>query len=245
MIRLLKQGYAHLLDTTVETLATPGLHWVVSPKRDQPEWANWVHPIWFFKMENSVVCSVSPTYATRTQQIMADVVMASLLDRALLTRAHLITDGQSALELEWVQCELLYYPHADPPVLRSDHAIEPLQPTDERSRRFLRNFDGGVYGLRAEDGVMAAHAFIKNKGALQEIAVGTEPAYQRRGLGKAVVAAAVAQILRQGKVPVYWPDSLQNTGSYRLAYALGLQKVAEMLFCCYAQPDWEGFPLPE
>lgn len=241
---LLIQGYAHLLDTTVATLATPGLHFVITPQRDRPEWANWVHPIWFFKIDNSVVCSVSPTYATRTQQIMADVIIGSLLDATLLTRAHSITDGQSAVPLEWVQCELLYYPHTDPPVLRADYAIAPLQPTDEPSRRFLRNFDGGVYGLRAGDGVMAAHAFIKDKGVLQEIAVGTEPAYQRRGLGKAVVAAAVAQILRQGKVPVYWPDSLQNIGSYRLAYALGFQKAAEMLFCCYAEPAWKGFPLP-
>lgn len=243
MLNLLKQGYAQLLDTTIETLTPPGLHFVVTPKRDQPEWANWVHPIWFFKIDNSVVCSVSPSYATRTQAMMAGAVMDTLLADRLLRRAQAITAEQNAVALEWVRCELLYYPDADPPALSTGYPVEPLQPTDERSRAFLRNFDGGVYGIRAADGVMAAHAFIKNKGVLQEIAVGTEPAYQRRGLGRAVVAAAVARILQQGKVPVYWPDSLANVNSYRLAYAVGFQKVAEMLFCCYAQPEWSGFPL--
>lgn len=243
MLELLKQGYARLLDTSVERFAAPGFHFVVTPKRDLPEWANWVHPIWFMKIDDTVICSVSPAYAVRTKQIVVDVAIDTLLSAELLIQVHSITKEQGSVHPEWVQCELLYYPHAYPPDSPSGYLVECLQPSDERSKYFLRNFDGGGYGIRAEDGSIAAHACIKDKGLLQEIAVGTEPAYQRRGMGKAVVAAAVAQILQQGKVPVYWPDSLQNAASYKLAYALGFQKAGEMLFCCYAQSDWVGFPL--
>jgi hypothetical protein len=38
-----------------------------------------------------------------------------------------------------------------------------------------------------------------------------------------------------------WPDSLDNKTSYALAQSVGLVKVAEMLFCAYAQPGWPGF----
>ncbi|MEZ4863544.1 MAG: GNAT family N-acetyltransferase [Caldilineaceae bacterium] len=258
MLAQLQQGYAQMLDVSVERMRTPGLHVVVTPRRDQPEWANWVHPVWFFKLEETVVCSVSPVYATKAKAVLAAVKLASLLDTDLLTVMQQITAQQSTrgqstteqsatavhpAEMEWVQCELLYYPYASPPQLSSQHVVENLQPTDDNVRGLLRLFDGGVYGIRAEDGTIAAHGCIKDKGLVHEIAVGTEVAYRQRGMGKAVVAAAVAQILERGKVPVYWPDSLQNLASYRLAYALGFQKAAEMLFCCYALPDWAGFPL--
>lgn len=247
MLDRLKQGYAKLLDASVKHFATPGLHFVITPKRDQPEWANWVHPIWFFKIDNTVICSVSPTYATRAKQILAGVALDTLLSVELLTLVHHITEGQAvesqcAEGLEWVQCELLYYSHSHPPVLAPSYAVEQLQPIDARSRYFLRNFDGGGYAIRAEDGVIASHACIKDKGLLHEVAVGTEAAYRQQGMGKAVVAAAVAHILHQGGVPVYWPDSVQNVPSYNLAYSLGFQKAAEMLFCCYALPNWAGFP---
>ena len=67
-------------------------------------------------------------------------------------------------------------------------------------------FDGGVFAILENDRV-ASHAGIKDKGLIQEIAVGTEPEFQRRGFGKAVVAAAIRHILAQGKVVVYIPDN--------------------------------------
>ncbi|MEZ4733665.1 MAG: GNAT family N-acetyltransferase [Caldilineaceae bacterium] len=241
MIELLKQGYARLLDVNVDRLATPGIHVVVTGRREQPEWANWVHPIWFFQMANTVIGSVAPAYAAAAQQITAHLTPDTLLCSEMVALAHSSTEALGPADLEWVQCELLYYPSPQPPTRSSGYTVEKLQPTDEHSRYFLRNFDGGGYGIRATDGTIAAHACIKNKGLLYEIAVGTEAAYRRRGMGKAVVAAAVAHILQQGKVPVYWPDSLNNIASYQLAYSLGFQKVAEMFFCCYAVPDWPGF----
>lgn len=245
MLDSLKQGYAHLLDINVAFFGEPGIHIVVTAKRDLPEWANWVQPIWFLAIDDAVVCSVSPACAAAVKQVTADLTNTSLLDPELLALVHPITEPQPQNdgELEWVQCELLCYTRSTPPALLSDHTIERLQPIDERSRGILRNFDGGGYVVRADDGSIAAYAGIKNKGLLQEIAVGTEPDYRRRGMGKAVVAAAVAQILHNGRVPVYWPDSVENLASYQLAYALGFQKVAEMLFCCYALPDWAGFPV--
>lgn len=248
MMKRLKQGYAQLLDASLEYFETPGTHFVVTAMRDQPEWANWVQPIWLMKIGNTVLCSVSPAYATKLQHLLLGVVLDTLCSPDLLALMQRITeepaeDTPRVLGLEWVQCELLYYPDTVPPALPSVHRVESLLPSDQQARRFLRDFDGGGYGIRAEDGTIAAHACIKNKGLLQEIAVGTESAYRQRGMGKAVVAAAVTQILQQSKLPVYWPDSLQNVASYQLAYALGFQKGAEMLFCCYALPNWSGFAL--
>ncbi|MBX3010080.1 MAG: GNAT family N-acetyltransferase [Caldilineaceae bacterium] len=243
MQTLLRQGYATLLGVAVERLTMPGIHLVVTPVREQPEWANWVHPIWFFKLADTIVCSASPAYVAAAQQLIDQMRPETFLDSQWMDFAASVTGAQGPADLEWVQCELLYYPNIEPPKVASDHPVEKLQPTDARSSYFLRNFDGGGYGIRTADGTIAAHACIKDKGLLQEIAVGTELAYRQRGMGKAVVAAAVAQICQQGKVPVYWPDSLTNAASYQLAYSLGFQKVAEMFFCCYAQPDWPGFPL--
>jgi RimJ/RimL family protein N-acetyltransferase len=244
MLHKLKQGYARLLDAPVEALDRPGFSLVATPAREQPEWANWLFPVWLFAIGPSLICSVSPPYAGPARTAFESLSPQTLLDAETLTRARQVIDDRMAAQREWVQCELFFYPHSQPPDLAAPYPVEKLQPGDEQAIDFLRNFDGGAYGLRAENGQIIAHACIKNKGLLQEIAVGVEAGYRRRGLAKAVVAQAIAAILNQGKVPVYWPDSPRNTASYRLAAALGFQKAAEMCFCCYELPGWAGFPLP-
>jgi RimJ/RimL family protein N-acetyltransferase len=245
ILHRLKQGYAHLLDAPVEALDRPGFTLVVTPAREQPEWANWIFPIWLFAIGSSLICSVSPGYAEPAQAAFASLPLKTLLNQETLTRARRVIDDRTATGQEWVQCELFFYPHPRPPDLAAAYPVEKLQPVDEQAVDFLRSFDGGAYGIRAENGEIIAHAGIKNKGLLQEIAVGVEAGYRQRGLSKVVVAQAIVAILNQGKVPVYWPDSLRNTASYRLAAALGFQKAAEMCFCCYELPGWAGFPLPE
>jgi len=240
-LQKLKQGYAHLLGVPATALDSPGLTFVKTARRDQPEWANWLFPIWLFSINTSLICSVAPHYAKPTQDAFAALPAEALLQPETLALARTVIDDQPDNGLEWVQCELLFYPQPRPPQLNFPHPVEKLQPVDEQARGLVRSFDGGVYGIRVENGFIAAHAGIKDKGLIQEIAVGTEPGYQRRGMGKAVVAHAVADILKQGKVPVYWPDALENKASYALAASSGFQKVATMLFCAYELPNWQGF----
>jgi hypothetical protein len=57
------------------------------------------------------------------------------------------------------------------------------------------------------------------------------------------VAHAITAILVAGCAPTYWPDTLDNTGSYTLARSVGMVKVADMLFCAYPEPGWPGFPV--
>ena len=233
-------GYARLLDVPVSVFSQPGFTLVETTQRNEPEWAGWVLPIWLFALGRTVVCSVSPSLAACAHEVLMTDAPSHLLTSAALTQAQRITN-----RWEWVQCELFYYPHEEPPRVATEHAIKALQPGDPEADRRLRTFDGGVLAIRDQMGQILSAAYIKNKGVLQEIAVGTSSDYRRQGLGKAVVAEAVQTILRNEKVPVYWPDSRENQASYALVQSLGFVKVAEMLFCCYEQPDWQGFPLPE
>jgi hypothetical protein len=242
-LQKLKQGYAHLLDVPAAALDSPGLTFVETARRDQPEWANWLFPIWLFSIDSSLICSVASHYAKLAKGAFEPLPADALLRPETLALARTVIDDQAGEGLEWVRCELLFYPYPRPPQLNFPYPVEKLRPIGDQAIELISNFDGGVYGIRVENGFIAAHAGIKNKGLIQEIAVGTEPGYQRRGMGKAVVAYAVADILRQGKVPVYWPDSLENKASYALAASLGFQKVATMLFCSYELPDWYGFPI--
>lgn len=229
-------GYAQLLNAPVEKFFTPGLTFVSTSVRDLPEWANWIQPVWLFAFEDALICSVSPNYAEVAEAHFAGVGADTLLSDATLARAMTVVP-----DLEWVRCELFYYPHRDPPQLMHKYKVEELQAGQPGAEKHLRTFDGGVYVIRSSNGEITAAAFIKNKGLIREIAVGTEEGYRRQGRGQAVVAFAIQEILAQGYVPTYWPDSFENRGSYALAQSVGLVKVAEMLFCAYEQPEWQGF----
>src|SRR5688572_6512214 len=99
------QGYAQLLDAPVEKFHTDSITFVSTPVRDRPEWANWIQPIWLFGFEGSVICSTSPTYAEAAKANFADVTAATLLSEGSLARARSLEPT-----LEWVPCELFYYP---------------------------------------------------------------------------------------------------------------------------------------
>lgn len=232
------EGYAQLLDAPRASFFAEGITFVNTTVRDLPEWANWVQPIWLFAFEAAVICSVSPTYAEAAEAGLAAVTTAIVLSDATLARATAL-----APDLEWVRCELFYYPHEQPPQISHNYTVTQLLPGQPGATKHLANFDGGVYVIRDEDEEITAAAYIKNKGLIREIAVGTEEAYRRQGRGTAVVAYAIREILAQGYVPTYWPDSFENKGSYAVAHTVGMVKVAEMLFCSYAQAEWQGFPV--
>jgi GNAT superfamily N-acetyltransferase len=238
VLQKLKQGYARLLDVPVECFEKPDFILVETTIRESAEWANWVMPVWLLSIESSIVCSVSPKYARLVQTLFGSMVIETLINPELWEKAHCLIDAEG-----WRQREIFFYPNSQPPPLTTPYQVEKLKLGDKVAEPFLRAFDGGVYAIRDQAGQIASHAGIKNKGLINEIAVGTEPEYQKKGMGKAVVTHAVTGILARGTVPALIPDTVTNVASYALAHSFGFQKVGEMLFWEYELLKWKGFPL--
>lgn len=235
--KLFQEGYAKILGISSSQLSEPGTIFVSTPVRSLPEWANWVHPIWFFALDDTLICSVAPHFDEEAKTILASIQGNSLLD----SKAREVAGFTYQTGVEWVQCELFCYLSDQPPAISSSHKVEDVKPDDPNAQHLFRNFDGGVYAIRNSEGQIVSQAAVKNKGIINEIAVGTQPNYRRQGMGATVVAYAVQQILAKGRIPTYWPDRLDNVGSYAIAQAVGFQKIADMLFCCYPESDWPGF----
>lgn len=85
---------------------------------------------------------------------------------------------------------------------------------------WLRPFGGKVLVVR-ENGKYAAGLGIKHHDELgQEVAVATEERWRRRGLARALVSRAAADILRGGGVPIYL-HGRTNAASAHVAEAAG------------------------
>jgi GNAT superfamily N-acetyltransferase len=217
-------GYAALMDVDETLFSTPGVHTVETAVRDRPEWANWLIPIWFIRINAAMVCSVSPAYREVADNTIGLLSHVSLLDPDLAPQVTALTIGG-----EWRQREIFVYPtKATPNATHQQEVVHLTAGHGPQAQSLLKVFDGGVFAI-LDNGQVASHAGIKNKGLIQEIAVGTRPNWQKRGFGKAVVAAAVGHILTQQKVVTYVPDLLGNTASYALARSLGFAKFAETL----------------
>jgi RimJ/RimL family protein N-acetyltransferase len=239
-IQKLKQGYAHLLDAPVAAFESSGLTFIETGRRELPEWANWVIPLWLLDLGPAVICSVAPPYAAVAKTLVESLKANTLLSPEMAHRARQLINAEG-----WQQREILFFPGQDPPPIFSPahiwpYPVEKLKP-GAAGDALLKAFDGTVFVIRNWEEQIVAHAGIKNKGILREIAISVESVYRCKGMGTAVVAEAVTEILAEEKVPVFIPDRLTNTASYALARSLGFAKVGEMLFWEYEQPGWEGF----
>ncbi len=203
---------------------TPGFFLEVIERRAEVAWENWLQPIWLVRLGETTVCTLAPTYAR-----LAEKVFGSWNGRSLLS-PELYREAQKCFgALGWQPLEILYYPGAEiSPQGMSQRAVR-LEKDHPAYDEFSRAFSGSTYVVLNENRHVLSWAGIKDHGWINEIAVGTEVGHRRKGLGKAVVAQAVADILSRGRVPVYVPDALTNAGSYALAYSLGFQKAGEML----------------
>jgi hypothetical protein len=79
--------------------------------------------------------------------------------------------------------EILFFSGPEPPLVFNPadirpYLVEKLKP-GTAGDVFLKVFDGTVFVMRNRAGQIVAHAGIKNKGILREIAVGVEPAAAR------------------------------------------------------------------
>jgi GNAT superfamily N-acetyltransferase len=84
-------------------------------------------------------------------------------------------------------------------------------------------FERAVGFCALHDGVIVSHCLTDCvSGRRAEIGVGTEPDYRRRGLGRLVSAATLAECLRRGIDDVAWHSHASNKGSIAIALGLGL-----------------------
>src|SRR5438067_767796 len=121
--RMALAGYAALMNVDVTLFSIPGVHVVETIIRDNPEWSNWIIPIWFVKFETSTVCSVSPTYRNVVDEIITRLNRYSLLSPNLGSEVTALTIGG-----EWTQREILIYPSAKAPEVK--HKIQAVRLTE-------------------------------------------------------------------------------------------------------------------
>jgi GNAT superfamily N-acetyltransferase len=95
-----------------------------------------------------------------------------------------------------------------------------LAPSDERVPIWLKPFNGDVLVVLEGDRYVAGVGIKQHDQYGWELAVGTEPVAQGRGLGRRLVAQAARHVLDAGAVPTYLHD-FANTASAKVAAAAG------------------------
>lgn len=83
-------------------------------------------------------------------------------------------------------------------------------------------FDGAIGYCALHDGNIVSHSVTDSvSGTRCEIGVGTDAAFRRRGLGRAVVAATAAECIRRGIPAIEWHSHASNLGSLAIGRQVG------------------------
>ncbi len=177
-----------------------------STRRSEPGWDGAIRPLAGVSTPEGTVLSVAP------DRLDAARAAGSGLDGVLEALPEAL--GQSAGAVgRGVYRYSVAPPHAGP-VGDWVAADDPDVPA------WLRPFGGKVLVVR-ENGQYVAGLGIKRHDELgQEVAVATEERWRGRGLARALVTRAAADILRRGGVPIYL-HGRTNAASARVAEAAG------------------------
>lgn len=221
----LRLGYATLIGVPATVFDAPGLVFEILEKRSSVAWGgNWFQPIWVVSLFQTTVCTVASEHAQQAKKVFEALQYQSLLSLELLTEVQNCFAPNG-----WQQLEILYYPSVSLSEDDPKHQVSKLYREHPEYPKYSQEFSGGTYVIFDQSNEIISWAGIKDHGAINEIAVGTIPEHRKKGMGKAVVACAVDDILLRGHVPVYVPDAVTNHGSYALAKSLGFEKIGEML----------------
>ncbi|MEV1158561.1 GNAT family N-acetyltransferase [Micromonospora chokoriensis] len=198
----------HLATWLGQWPAGPGLHVVASHRRAQPAWDGRLRPALAVDTGQSGVLSVAP------ERVAA---IRSLVRR---TPDRLLAALPEAVGLpDWCVHDGSFRWSVAPAPLPD--AGEWTDPTAPGLPPWLRLFDQPVLVVRDPDGAYLAGAGIKRHDAYgHELAVGTVPAAQGRGLARRLVAQAARRVLDEGAVPTYLHER-DNRASARVADAAG------------------------
>jgi GNAT superfamily N-acetyltransferase len=183
-----------------------------APGRVEPGWDGQVHPVIGVSSPDGTVLSVPPEVLGAAQRLAAD----GGLD-ALATRLGPMLGRPDAR----LGTGVFRWSESPPPATRLPDAGEWVAFDEVRVPAWLRPFGGQVLVAWAEDGSYAAGVGIKRHDEFaQELAVGTEPQYGGRGLGRRLVAQAARHLVARGIVPTYLHDP-RNIASAKVADAAG------------------------
>jgi GNAT superfamily N-acetyltransferase len=179
---------------------------VGSARRSQPGWDGAIRPLAGVSTPAGTIVSVPPDRVDAARAAgprLEDVLDA--LPEALDRPGAVVGRGVYRYALGAVEVE---------PVGEWVPADDPGVPA------WLRPFGGRVLMVR-EDGEYVAGLGVKRHDELgREVAVATEEAWRGRGLARALVARAAADILRRGGVPIYL-HGRGNAASARVAEVAG------------------------
>lgn len=95
-------------------------------------------------------------------------------------------------------------------------------------------FDTAIGFCALHDGRIVSHSVTDSVcGSRCEVGVGTDSAFRGNGLGRAVVAATIAECVRRGRHAIEWHTHASNKGSLAIARAVGLVELdRHMAFSC-------------
>ena len=221
----LKLGYASLMGVSATAFDVPGFVFEIVEKRSNVAWGgNWFQPIWAVSLLQTTVCTVASEHAQKAKKVFDLFNINPFFLRNCLLRIQKCFGPTG-----WQGLEIHYYPDTSFPEVDLNHRVTKLDPEHPEYAKYSQEFSGGTYVIFDQDNQIISCAGIKDHGAVNEIAVGTVSEYRKEGMGKAVVACAVADILSRDRIPVYVPDAVTNQGSYALARSLGFEKIGEML----------------
>ncbi|HSH02228.1 MAG TPA: hypothetical protein VLL52_06865, partial [Anaerolineae bacterium] len=157
-----QKGYERLLGVTGGWAEGGGFVLVETERRHEPEWANWVLPIWFLRWGEMRVCSVAPDKRGVVERLWPLVAgEEGLLGAGLLAAAR----AEVGLAAEgWHGREILAYLGGEVWLDDDWGAVAWLTGDSADGYRFLNYFDGGVGVLRSEAGEVMSYVGVKDKG---------------------------------------------------------------------------------
>ncbi|MGC4845615.1 GNAT family N-acetyltransferase [Micromonospora sp. DT15] len=200
--------HLHLATWLGQWPAGPGLHVVASQRRAEPAWDGRLRPALAVDTGQSAVLSVAPDRVAAIRALVrrTPARLLAALPEAVGRPEFCVHDGP----FRWSRT-----PAPLPDV------GEWTDPTATGLPPWLRLFDRPVLVVRDPDGAYLAGAAIKRHDAYgHELAVGTAPAAQGRGLARRLVAQAARRVLDEGAIPTYLHER-DNHASARVAEAAG------------------------
>lgn len=187
---------------------------IVWPGRDEPRWDGGLWPGLGVESPTGAVLSLSPAIVPDPRPLDPERVQAAL-DSAEAQTAVPAALGRPDLRLTRATFRWSDSPASLAPI------GEWVDRHDPRLPPWLRPFNGGVLAAWDERGRVAAGVGIKRHNPHgYELAVGTDPAHQGKGLARMLVTQAARRVLALGAVPLYFHDPA-NAPSARVAEAAG------------------------
>ncbi|MDD3050113.1 MAG: GNAT family N-acetyltransferase [Candidatus Cloacimonetes bacterium] len=214
---------------------------IACKRRSEPFCFYYRHLIIATQIEDNYFCSVAPEYAevlsgelnfntteTVDEKLMAiDDALCKLLEHYSIAKFYSNTNDKNTFRPYEVSDEIVVLSDKYRDMFFSPWPLRGNGYKEKYWRKREQLIRDGRYFMCIKDGRPASYSYITdidNGGA--NIAVVTNPAYRKMGLGKAVVSKATEWCLERNILPIYVVDQT-NTASINLAESLGYERMTE------------------